>query len=548
MRRLLSLILSKLSLPSFGWYYGGGYGQQQDDSNLVFGLELTLTGAHCAVAFPNGTSTGLASIEGDAAYVELMQEWLKIATAKDGHLHARRSYPLPPHFIGQSEYVNQELQFSNPWWIDRMWRKMYSSVDWVPPNLALEDFHYDSATTILQDNLRTLRNKCFANLGGEWELDEPYAEVALPVWLYKDVPLYDQDVLGEYSDLRDHRQTTSTPFCSLTSRISTAIQHIGFTRSTFPTASDVEFAREYGGAWLMGPPSSPDMQATMSLKTLAHGGLAESAVVIVDLKTTKTLNVTSAWVTTTSKMQGRAYAGMADASIRGLWIRDTTQDLPLDALDAGNPELLSDAVEFLSSRIYENFSCPSTLILLTGDGTSRLIASPPDNPLLAAIGAAELAREECTPSPSTLPIATATFNMTRTHKATDRDHAGLANGTAAPEEHLPRYFAKEGFSGSNPQSVKKQGGGKGNWGQAGTSELEDYNYNMAKPKRRSNSSSMAAGHNMFKTKFEDTDPEALVEYDEDIHGPDQHELEKMSTSSSADTMGSVEEEDIKDTK
>ena len=85
-------------------------------------------------------------------------------------------------------------------------------------------------------------------------------------------------------------------------------------------------------------------------------------------------------------------------------------------------------------------------------------------------------------------------------------------------------------------------------GQAGTSELEDYNYNMAKPKRRSNSSSMAAGHNIFKTKFEDTDPEALVEYDEDIHGPDQHELEKMSTSSSADTMGSVEEEDMKDTK
>ncbi|EME84855.1 uncharacterized protein MYCFIDRAFT_210996 [Pseudocercospora fijiensis CIRAD86] len=138
--------------------------------------------------------------------------------------------------------------------------------------------------------------------------------------------------------------------------------------------------------------------------------------------------------------------------------------------------------------------------------------------------------------------------MTRTHKATDRDHAGLANGTAAPEEHLPRYFGKEGFSGNNPQSVKKQGGGKGNWGQAGTSELEDYNYNMAKPKRRSNSSSMAAGHNMFKTKFEDTDPEALVEYDEDIHGPDQHELEKMSTSSSADTMASVEEEDLKDTK
>ena len=85
-------------------------------------------------------------------------------------------------------------------------------------------------------------------------------------------------------------------------------------------------------------------------------------------------------------------------------------------------------------------------------------------------------------------------------------------------------------------------------GQAGMSELEDYSYNMAKPKRRSNSSSLAAGHSALKTKFEDMDPEALVEYDEDIHGPDQHELEKMSTSSSADTSGSVEEEDMKEMK
>lgn len=81
------------------------------------------------------------------------------------------------------------------------------------------------------------------------------------------------------------------------------------------------------------------------------------------------------------------------------------------------------------------------------------------------------------------------------------------------------------------------------------SELEDYSYNMMKTKRRSNSLSAAAGHSALKTKFESLDPE-VVEYDEDIHGPmdDQHELEKMSTTSSADTMGSVEEEDLKETK
>ena len=141
--------------------------------------------------------------------------------------------------------------------------------------------------------------------------------------------------------------------------------------------------------------------------------------------------------------------------------------------------------------------------------------------------------------------------MTRTHKSNDRDHVGLANGTAAPEEHLPRYFAKSGYAGDNPGSTKKQGGGKGNWGREGESELEDYDYNMAKPRRRTNSSTVAAGHSGLKTKFEAIDPE-VIEYEEELHGPrpndvtgDQQDLEKMSTSSSADTLGSsVEEEDI----
>lgn len=79
------------------------------------------------------------------------------------------------------------------------------------------------------------------------------------------------------------------------------------------------------------------------------------------------------------------------------------------------------------------------------------------------------------------------------------------------------------------------------------SELEDYNYNSTKTRRRTNSSSMAAGHSALKTKFEAIDPE-VIEYEEDVHGPsaaelaDGNELEKMSTSSSADTLGSVDEE------
>jgi hypothetical protein len=53
--------------------------------------------------------------------------------------------------------------------------------------------------------------------------------------------------------------------------------------------------------------------------------------------------------------------------------------------------------------------------------------------------------------------------VTRTHKVNNRDHVGLANGTAAVEEHLPRYFGKAGHSGDDPAGTKKQGNGKGNW-------------------------------------------------------------------------------------
>jgi hypothetical protein len=53
--------------------------------------------------------------------------------------------------------------------------------------------------------------------------------------------------------------------------------------------------------------------------------------------------------------------------------------------------------------------------------------------------------------------------VTRTEKHNDRNHSGIADGTASPEDHLPRYFAKSGHVGEDPKKVKKEGGGKGNW-------------------------------------------------------------------------------------
>lgn len=55
------------------------------------------------------------------------------------------------------------------------------------------------------------------------------------------------------------------------------------------------------------------------------------------------------------------------------------------------------------------------------------------------------------------------FTVTRSHKWTDRDHAGIADGTAEREAKLPRYFAKSGHADTDPTKTKKDGSGKGNW-------------------------------------------------------------------------------------
>jgi hypothetical protein len=71
--------------------------------------------------------------------------------------------------------------------------------------------------------------------------------------------------------------------------------------------------------------------------------------------------------------------------------------------------------------------------------------------------------EHCLLQSTTNGTANTTTSVTRSHKSTDRDHAGLANGTAVPEDNLPKYFGKAGYAGESPSKTKKQGGGKSNW-------------------------------------------------------------------------------------
>lgn len=53
--------------------------------------------------------------------------------------------------------------------------------------------------------------------------------------------------------------------------------------------------------------------------------------------------------------------------------------------------------------------------------------------------------------------------MTRSHKFGEKDHAGIAEGTAQPQQMLPKFFGKHGFADMDPKKTKKNGWGKGNW-------------------------------------------------------------------------------------
>lgn len=108
--------------------------------------------------------------------------------------------------------------------------------------------------------------------------------------------------------------------------------------------------------------------------------------------------------------------------------------------------------------------------------------------------------------------------MTRSHKFGDKDHAGLADGTVAPQEHVPKFFAKNGFADQDPKKTKKNGGGRGNWGNAGEEVIDEPSFNFANARRRSNSSTLSSHSEHFKTKFEVNEPEPVFE--ESLHGPE----------------------------
>lgn len=125
--------------------------------------------------------------------------------------------------------------------------------------------------------------------------------------------------------------------------------------------------------------------------------------------------------------------------------------------------------------------------------------------------------------------------MTRSHKFGDKDHAGLADGTALPQEHMPKFFAKNGFADADPKKTKKNGGGRGNWGNTGE-EVVDEPFNFTNARRRSNSSGISNHSEHLKTKWEINEPEPVFE--ESLHGPEMEDEDLAKTESSS-TGGSI---------
>lgn len=75
-------------------------------------------------------------------------------------------------------------------------------------------------------------------------------------------------------------------------------------------------------------------------------------------------------------------------------------------------------------------------------------------------------------------------------------------------------------------------------------EVQDEGFNMSNARRRSNSSSYAAGLKDFKTKFEQIETEPVFE--ESVHGPgSEDEFEKLRTVYSSESGTSMDEEDVK---
>ena len=220
----------------------------QAETEPVYGIEITMSGAHAAVSLPNGSLVPAASVQGDSEYQDLMAEWFGLCTSvhvdhtNTSMLKERveAAFPHPTAAskieVGQSRqrhWSGKKLSWSL--WI--MWKLGRWAPD-VRELYALDDYPNDRATEILAHTLRNLHDAALLDLKSAGQMEEhpmPFADFALPSWFFTKVP----ELHGDAELHEGGLIALSGHLAALTSRISTALHRAGFRRSATASSDDI---------------------------------------------------------------------------------------------------------------------------------------------------------------------------------------------------------------------------------------------------------------------------------------------------------------------
>ena len=201
----------------------------------IFGIELTMNGAHAVSSLANGSLTPSATVQGNVAYRSHMSRWYELCNTGDmngpdlGKITARVQNVFPirhgPQGCGLNHVWNVFLTGTDlSWWMWMAWKVGWHKRD--PADLyALDCYQQDPATAIIADLLSELHHKAIENLRKTGAGDEPlrpFAEMTLPSWFFAAMVGY-----PEYQVFWIQSRNVE----QLVARISTAIHRAGFRRS-----------------------------------------------------------------------------------------------------------------------------------------------------------------------------------------------------------------------------------------------------------------------------------------------------------------------------
>ncbi|KAK3701748.1 hypothetical protein LTR37_015268 [Vermiconidia calcicola] len=227
----------------------------------VFGLELTMSGAVCAVSLPDGRIETLAFINGSDQYVHLMHEWYDLynTTAEPGEITAMAEDRYPKPEKKETGYISERWES----WLDGRhlsWKEQLEYwLGWKRRDLSevysLDFYPTDEPTAILSRTIKRLRDAVFRALRND-------TAQTLPGWFFARLPVFEND--GD-PDVREEMMIHSSHMFALTSRILVAAHRAGF-RNSFdkdPLSIMSEHFRPQHPDYILSSPSLAITQASL---------------------------------------------------------------------------------------------------------------------------------------------------------------------------------------------------------------------------------------------------------------------------------------------